>query len=96
MNVPQRLFNNNINTNPPNTARGTVRIIINGCTNELNVAAITRYAVKSANAKIIYNSACFTYWTHSSLVISLKSFDWSTNTLFDLSISLSKNLSKKN
>ena len=32
------VFNNKINTNPPNTANGTVRIIINGCINELKVA----------------------------------------------------------
>ena len=36
------LLNNKRNTIPPNTARGTVNIIINGCTKELNVAAITK------------------------------------------------------
>ena len=36
------VFKNKINTNPPNTANGTVSIMTKGCTNELNVAAITK------------------------------------------------------
>ena len=35
-------FKKRININPPNTARGTVNIIINGWINELKVADITR------------------------------------------------------
>ena len=50
------LLRNKINISPPNIAKGTVRTIINGCMNELNVAAITKYAVRSASAKIINNS----------------------------------------
>ena len=50
------LFKNKTNTKPPNTASGTVIIIINGCINELKVAAITKYAVYKASANIIYNS----------------------------------------
>ena len=50
------LFKNKIKTNPPKIAKGTVRIIINGCTNELNVAAITRYAVNNAKANMIKSS----------------------------------------
>ena len=45
-----------MNINPPNIAKGTVRIIINGCMKELKVAAITKYAVRSASVKIINNS----------------------------------------
>ena len=41
-----------MNTRPPKTARGTVNIIIKGWTNELKVAAITKYAVINAKAKI--------------------------------------------
>ena len=59
------LFRNKIKTNPPKIAKGTVRIIINGWMNELNVAAITRYAVNSAKANII----------KSSLLVSLISSD---------------------
>ena len=44
-----------MNTNPPNIANGTVRIIIKGCIKELNVAAITKYAVNNASTKIIIN-----------------------------------------
>ena len=36
------LFKNKIKTKPPNTANGTVKIIINGWTKELNVPAITK------------------------------------------------------
>ena len=50
------LFRNRINTNPPNIASGTVRMIIKGWINELNIAAITKYAVSKAKAKIINNS----------------------------------------
>ena len=35
-------FKNSIKINPPNTASGTVNIIINGWINELKVADITR------------------------------------------------------
>ena len=45
-----------MNVRPPNRARGTVKIIMKGCRNELNVAAITKYAVNKANANIINNS----------------------------------------
>ena len=41
-NIFIELFKNKMKTSPPNTARGTVKIIINGCINELNVAAITK------------------------------------------------------
>ena len=37
-------------------AKGTVKIIINGWMKELNVAAITKYAVNKAKTKIINNS----------------------------------------
>ena len=47
------LFKNRIKTKPPKTAYGTVSIIINGWTKELNVAAITKYAVSKPSAKII-------------------------------------------
>ena len=46
-------FKNSIKINPPNTARGTVYIIINGWTNDLKVADITRLAVNNAKANII-------------------------------------------
>ena len=36
------LFRNKIKTNPPKIAKGTVKIITNGCMNELKVAAITK------------------------------------------------------
>ena len=36
------VFKNKIKTSPPNIASGTVKIIINGWMNELNVAAITK------------------------------------------------------
>ena len=36
------LFKNKMNIKPPNKASGTVNTIINGCINELKVAAITR------------------------------------------------------
>ena len=49
------LFKNKINIKPPNKASGTVKTIIKGCINELNVAAITKYAVSSARPKIINN-----------------------------------------
>ena len=42
-----------MNINPPKIANGTVKIIINGWIKELNVAAITKYAVSKAKAKII-------------------------------------------
>ena len=50
------LFRNKTNTNPPKIANGTVKIIINGWMKELKVAAITKYAVSKAKAKIIINS----------------------------------------
>ena len=50
------LLRNKINTNPPKIANGTVKMIINGWIKELNVAAITKYAVSKAKAKIINNS----------------------------------------
>ena len=51
-NIFIELFRNKMNTRPPKTARGTVNIIIKGWTNELKVAAITKYAVINAKAKI--------------------------------------------
>ena len=50
------LLRNRINTNPPKIANGTVKIIMNGWIKELKVAAITKYAVSNAKAKIINNS----------------------------------------
>ena len=51
-NIFIELFRNRKNTRPPKTARVTVNIIIKGWTNELKVAAITKYAVTNAKAKI--------------------------------------------
>ena len=42
------VFKNKMNTNPPKIANGTVKIIMKGWMNELNVAAMTKYAVKRA------------------------------------------------
>ena len=47
------LFKNKININPPNNARGTVSIIINGCIKELKVAGFRDHKLSSLFATVL-------------------------------------------